>query len=194
MPDMPTLGSLAADLDAGRTTARALVDECLARIADPQGEGERAFLRVDAEAAIEAAEAMDRLREVNAAPSPFAGIPISVKDLFDIKGQITKAGSSALEESAPAAADAPALARLRRAGFVVIGRTNMTEFAYSGIGINPHYGTPKGAGNRAQGHVPGGSSSGAAVSIVDRMAYGALGTDTGGSCRIPAAYNGIVGY
>jgi len=83
---------------------------------------------------------------------------------------------------------------LRRAGFVVIGRTNMTEFAYSGIGINPHYGTPKGAWQRRVGHVPGGSSSGAAVSIVDGMAHGALGTDTGGSCRIPAAYNGIVGF
>jgi len=76
----------------------------------------------------------------------------------------------------------------------VIGRTNMTEFAYSGIGINPHYGTPKGAWNRAAGHVPGGSSSGAAVSVADGMAHGALGTDTGGSCRIPAAYNGIVGF
>ena len=86
------------------------------------------------------------------------------------------------------------MARLRRAGFVVIGRTNMTEFAYSGIGINPHYGTPKGAWQRSVGHVPGGSSSGAAVSVVDGMAHGALGTDTGGSCRIPAAYNGIVGF
>jgi aspartyl-tRNA(Asn)/glutamyl-tRNA(Gln) amidotransferase subunit A len=86
------------------------------------------------------------------------------------------------------------VARLRRAGFIVIGRTNMTEFAYSGIGINPHYGTPTSSFNRKVGHVPGGSSSGAAVSIADRMAYGALGTDTGGSCRIPAAFNGIVGY
>jgi aspartyl-tRNA(Asn)/glutamyl-tRNA(Gln) amidotransferase subunit A len=194
MPDMPTLASLAADLEAGRTTARVLVDECLAKIADTDGEGTRAFLHVDAEAAIEAAEAMDRLREVNAAPSPFAGIPISIKDLFDIKGQVTRAGSRALEDSAPAAADAPVVARLRRAGLVVIGRTNMTEFAYSGIGINPHYGTPKGAWQRGTGHVPGGSSSGAAVSVVDGMAHGALGTDTGGSCRIPAAYNGIVGF
>ncbi len=96
--------------------------------------------------------------------------------------------------SAPAEADASAVARLRRAGFVVIGRTNMTEFAYSGIGINPHYGTPKGAWQRGVGHVPGGSSSGAAVSVADGMAHGALGTDTGGSCRIPAAYNGIVGF
>ncbi|MHB8266888.1 amidase [Bradyrhizobium sp.] len=194
MPDMPTLGSLAADLEGGRTTARALVDECLAKIADTDGEGVRAFLHVDAEAAIEAAEAMDRLREVKAAPSPFAGIPISIKDLFDIKGQVTRAGSRALEDSAPAAVDAPVVARLRRAGFVVIGRTNMTEFAYSGIGINPHYGTPKGAWQRGTGHVPGGSSSGAAVSVLDGMAHGALGTDTGGSCRIPAAYNGIVGF
>jgi aspartyl-tRNA(Asn)/glutamyl-tRNA(Gln) amidotransferase subunit A len=194
MPDAPTLASLAADLGAGRTTARALVDACLAKIADPQGEGARAFLHVDAEAAIEAAEAMDRLREVNAAPSPFAGIPVSIKDLFDIKGQVTRAGSRALEDSAPADADAPVVARLRRAGFVVIGRTNMTEFAYSGIGINPHFGTPKGAWQRSAGHVPGGSSSGAAVSVVGGMAHGALGTDTGGSCRIPAAFNGIVGF
>jgi aspartyl-tRNA(Asn)/glutamyl-tRNA(Gln) amidotransferase subunit A len=194
MPELPTLASLAADLDTGRTTARMLVDACLAKIADNDGEGARAFLHVDAEAAIEAAEAMDRLREVSAAPSPFAGIPISIKDLFDIKGQVTRAGSRALEDSAPTAVDAPVVARLRRAGFVVIGRTNMTEFAYSGIGINPHYGTPKGAWQRAIGHVPGGSSSGAAVSVVDGMAHGALGTDTGGSCRIPAAYNGIVGF
>src|SRR6202021_2983152 len=95
---------------------------------------------------------------------------------------------------APAEVDAPVVARLRRAGFVVIGRTNMTEFAYSGIGINPHYGTPKSAWQRNVGYVPGGSSSGAAVSVVDGMAHGALGTDTGGSCRIPAAFNGIVGF
>jgi len=194
MNNTPTLASLADDLENGRTRARKLVDECLARIADTSGEGARVFLHVDAEAAIEAAEAMDRLREVKAAPSPFAGIPISIKDLFDIKGQVTRAGSRALDDSPPAEADAPAVARLRRAGFVVIGRTNMTEFAYSGIGINPHYGTPKGAWRRGVGHVPGGSSSGAAVSVVDRMAHGALGTDTGGSCRIPAAYNGIVGF
>src|SRR6266481_5392569 len=194
MKNIPTLAALADDLDNGRTSARKLVDECLARIADTSGEGARAFVHVDAEAAIEAAEAMDRLREVKAAPSPFAGLPISIKDLFDIKGQVTRAGSRALDDSAPAEADAPVVARLRRAGFIVIGRTNMTEFAYSGIGINPHYGTPKSAWRRDVGHVPGGSSSGAAVSVVDRMAHGALGTDTGGSCRIPAAYNGIVGF
>src|ERR1700710_628536 len=190
----PTLATLAADLDSGRTSARKLVDDCLARIADNSGEGIRTFIHVEAEAAIGAAEAMDRLRAGKAAPSPFAGIPISIKDLFDIRGQVTRAGSRALDDSAPAEADATVVARLRRAGFVVIGRTNMTEFAYSGIGINPHFGTPKSAWNRSVGHVPGGSSSGAAVSIADQMAYGALGTDTGGTCRIPAAYNGIVGF
>jgi aspartyl-tRNA(Asn)/glutamyl-tRNA(Gln) amidotransferase subunit A len=194
MPNAPTLATLAADLDSGRTSARKLVDECLAKIADSSGEGIRTFVHVDAEAAIEAAEAMDRLREVKAAPSPFAGIPVSIKDLFDIRGQVTRAGSHALDDSAPAEADATVVARLRRAGFVVIGRTNMTEFAYSGMGINPHYGTPKSAWQRNVGHVPGGSSSGAAVSVADGMAHGALGTDTGGSCRIPAAYNGIVGF
>jgi aspartyl-tRNA(Asn)/glutamyl-tRNA(Gln) amidotransferase subunit A len=194
MPNAPTFVTLADDLDSGRTSARKLVDECLARIGDKAGEGARTFIHVDPEAAIEAAEAMDRLREVKAAPSRFAGIPVSIKDLFDIKGQVTRAGSRALDDSPPAEADASAVARLRRAGFVVIGRTNMTEFAYSGIGINPHYGTPKGAWQRNVGHVPGGSSSGAAISVADGMAHGALGTDTGGSCRIPAAFNGIVGF
>jgi aspartyl-tRNA(Asn)/glutamyl-tRNA(Gln) amidotransferase subunit A len=194
MSKSPTLASLADDLENGRTSARKLVDECIARIADPAGEGQRVFIHVDKDAAIEAAEAMDRLRKAKAAPSRFAGIPVSIKDLFDIKGQVTRAGSRALDDSPPAQADATVVARLRRAGFVVIGRTNMTEFAYSGIGINPHYGTPKSAWQRGVGHVPGGSSSGAAVSIADGMAYGALGTDTGGSCRIPAAFNGIVGF
>jgi aspartyl-tRNA(Asn)/glutamyl-tRNA(Gln) amidotransferase subunit A len=194
MLNVPTLAELADDLENGRTSARKIVDACLERIADSSGEGARAFIHVDAEAAIEAAEAMDRLREIKAAPSRFAGIPVSIKDLFDIRGQVTRAGSRALDDSAPAEADATVVARLRRAGFVVIGRTNMTEFAYSGIGINPHYGTPKGTWQRSVGHVPGGSSSGAAVSVADRMAHGALGTDTGGSCRIPAAYNGIVGF
>src|SRR3979411_987108 len=188
MKNSPTLATLADDLAQGRTSARKLVDQCLARIADPSGEGTRAFIHVDAEAAIEAAEAMDRLREVKEAAAPYAGMPVSIKDLFDIRGQVTRAGSRALEDSAPADADAPVVARLRRAGFIVIGRTNMTEFAYSGIGINPHFGTPKSTWRRNVGHVPGGSSSGAAVSVADGMAYGALGTDTGGSCPIPAPH------
>src|ERR1700755_1320006 len=154
MPN-PTLAALADDLDAGRTSARKLVEECIARIADPAGEGQRTFIHVDKDAALAAADAMDHLRKAQAAPSRFAGIPVSIKDLFDIRGQVTRAGSRALDDSAPAETDAPAGARLRRAGFVVIGRTNMTEFAYSGIGINPHYGTPKSPWQRSTGHVPG---------------------------------------
>jgi aspartyl-tRNA(Asn)/glutamyl-tRNA(Gln) amidotransferase subunit A len=137
---------------------------------------------------------MDGLRAAGAAPSRFAGIPISIKDLFDIQGQITRAGSTVLADAPPASSDAIAVARLRRMGFVLIGRTNMTEFAYSGLGLNPHYGTPRNPWERTVGRVPGGSSSGAAVSVTDGMAHAALGTDTGGSCRIPAAFTGLVGY
>ncbi len=189
----PTLAQLSADLAAGRCTSRSLVEACLARI-EESSEGGATFTHVARDAALKAADAMDLLRAAGAAPSPWAGIPISVKDLFDIAGEVTLAGSKALVGSAPAAADCEAVARLRRAGFVVIGRTNMTEFAYSGLGINPHYGTPKSVWDRESGRVPGGSSSGAAISVAEGMAHAALGTDTGGSCRIPAAFNGLVGY
>ncbi len=190
----PTLATLAEDLATDRTTSRKLVEECLARIADPQGEGSRAFISTDAAGARAAADEMDLRRKAGKAPTRFAGIPISIKDLADIQGQTTTAGSRALADAAPAKADAPVVARLKHAGFIVIGRTNMTEFAYSGLGINPHYGTPLSPYDRASRRVPGGSSSGAAVSVADGMAHGALGTDTGGSCRIPAAFCGIVGY
>jgi aspartyl-tRNA(Asn)/glutamyl-tRNA(Gln) amidotransferase subunit A len=190
---MQSLAQLAAALAAGRRS-RGLVEECLARIGDPGGEGGRTFLAVHAEDALAAADFHDRLRSRGAAPSPFAGIPVSIKDLFDLAGDVTTAGSMALRDAKPAARDAPAVARLRAAGFIPIGRGNMTEFAFSGLGINPHYGTPANPYDRASGRIPGGSSSGAAVSVADAMACGGLGTDTGGSCRIPAALCGIVGY
>ena len=191
---MRTLQELSAHLASGTTTSRRLVEDCLARIEDPAGEGARAFLKVHRQAASAEADRQDRLRQAGQAPSPFAGIPVSIKDLFDIADEVTTAGSVALRDAAPAKADAPAVARLKAAGFVVIGRTNMTEFAFSGLGLNPHYGTPKNPYDRASARIPGGSSSGAAVSITDDMAYGALGTDTGGSCRIPAALTGITGF
>lgn len=189
-----TLSGLARDLASGKTTARALVEECLARIADTTGEGARTFIRVDADQARAAADGIDKMRAANAAPSPYAGIPVAIKDLADIKGQVTCAGSRALRDSPPATADAPSVARLRQAGFVFIGRANMTEFAYSGLGINPHYGTPASPWQRSERRVPGGSSSGSAVAVADGMAHGALGTDTGGSCRVPAAFNGVTGW
>ncbi|MCU4179937.1 amidase [Bosea sp. BH3] len=189
-----TLSSLAADLAAGRTSSLQLVREALARIDAPDGEGKLTFVKLHREAALAAAEAMDRLRAAGLAPSPYAGIPISVKDLFDLAGEPTPAGSVVLADAAPAERDAPAIARLRRAGFVVIGRTNMTEFAFSGLGLNPHHGTPASPWDRAARRIPGGSSSGAAVSVADGMAFAGIGSDTGGSCRIPAALCGIVGY
>jgi aspartyl-tRNA(Asn)/glutamyl-tRNA(Gln) amidotransferase subunit A len=191
---MQTLAEIVRSLEAGATTSRRLVEQCLARIADPKGEGSRTFLQVHAEAARAAADYYDRLRGHGVKPGPWAGIPVSIKDLFDVAGDVTTAGSRVLRGQPPAGMDCAAVMRLRAAGFISIGRTNMTEFAYSGLGLNPHYGTPRNPFERQRGRAPGGSSSGAAVSIVEQMAYGALGTDTGGSCRIPAAFCGIVGF
>lgn len=191
---LPTLLALANDLASGRTTATRLVEDCLERIRDDNGEGSRTFIHVDVEGALAAAAKMDTLRNAGTHPSPYAGIPISTKDLFDIEGQVTRAGSRVLDKTAPAGRDAPPVSRLRQAGFISIGRTNMTEFAFSGLGMNPHYGTPLNPWDRATGRIPGGSSSGAAISVSDGMAHAALGTDTGGSCRIPAAFTGLVGF
>ncbi len=195
---MKTLADYAAALVAGTTTSRDLVEQSLARIADPAGEGARVFLRVDAAPARAMAEAMDGLRRAGLAPSPYAGIPFALKDLFDVAGQPTPAGSRALLAASPASAHAPVIARMLAAGMVPLGRVNMSEFAFSGIGLNPHFATPRSPWQRpagqAGGHAPGGSSSGSAVAVADRMAPVALGTDTGGSCRIPAALCGVVGY
>ncbi len=191
---MPTLTELAGALDAGRTTSRALVEDCLARIADPAGEGARTFIAVQAEAARAQADTVDTMRRHGRAAGRFAGIPVSLKDLFDVAGEVSAAGSVVLADGAPATAHAPVVARMLAAGFVPVGRTNMTEFAFSGLGINPHHGTPASPWDRATRRIPGGSSSGAAVSVADGMAFAALGTDTGGSCRVPAALCGVVGY
>ena len=171
--------------------SRTIVDAALKRAADPAGEGRRVFLTLDAEGARSAAEAIDRQ---TAHPSPVAGLPVSIKDLLDVKGQVTTAASPALRNAPPAARDSAVAARLKRAGAVLVGRTNMTEFAFTGVGINPHYGTPANPFDRATRRIPGGSSSGAAVSVTDRMCAAAIGSDTGGSVRIPAALCGITGF
>lgn len=125
---------------------------------------------------------------------PLAGLAVSVKDLFDVAGQTTSAGSTALAAAPAATQDCIAVARLKAAGGVVIGRTNMSEFAFSGVGTNPHFGTPVNVASRDLPLIPGGSSSGAAVSVASGAAFVGLGSDTGGSIRIPAALNGIVGF
>ncbi len=188
----PGILQFAAELAAGRTTSRQLTEEALARIEDPKGEGKRAFVKVWKAQALAAAEASDLQRKAGLVAGPLAGIPVSIKNLCDVAGETTLAGSKALDDAAPAQADAPVVARLRAAGAVIVGSTNMSEFAFSGVGANPHYGTPGNPADRKR--VPGGSSSGAAVSVGDRMAVAALGTDTGGSVRIPAAVCGIVGF
>ncbi|CAN7269398.1 amidase [Trinickia sp. LjRoot230] len=193
----PPLARLADELASGKATSRLLVEAALERIGDPAGQGSTVFVHVSADAARAAADAHDRLRAAGTVLSPLAGIPISVKDLFDVAGQTTCAGSRVLADAAPAAADAPVVARLRRAGAVIIGRTNMTEFAFSGLGLNPHYGTPLSPYRRHEPgneRIAGGSSSGAAASVADGMAAAALGSDTGGSLRIPAALCGLTGF
>ena len=191
---MQRLADLARQLADNEVTSRELVERSLALIADPAGEGGRAFTAVDAEGARAAADFVDGQRRRGRQVSALAGIPFSAKDIFDLVGEVTTAGSKVLKNDPPATADAVAIRRLKDQGMIVIGRTNMTEFAYSGVGLNPHYGTPRSPFDRATGRIPGGSSSGAAVSVADGMVALGIGTDTGGSCRVPASYCGIVGY
>jgi aspartyl-tRNA(Asn)/glutamyl-tRNA(Gln) amidotransferase subunit A len=188
-----TLATALEALAAGTISSAALVERALSRIDNSAGEGSRAFISVDREAAHHAARA-DAVRTRGAAGRPLEGVAVSVKDLFDVAGQVTTAGSTALRAAQPAVRDATAVSRLRAAGAILIGRTNMTEFAFTGLGINPHYGTPLNPFDRKVGRIPGGSSSGAAVSVADGMCLGALATDTGGSVRIPAALCGLVGF
>jgi aspartyl-tRNA(Asn)/glutamyl-tRNA(Gln) amidotransferase subunit A len=188
----PTILQLAADLAAGRSSSAKLTEEAFARIEDPEGEGKRVFIKTWKAQAMAAAEASDLQRKAGLVPSPLAGLPVSIKNLCDVAGETTLAGSKALDDAPPAKHDAPVVARLRAAGAVIVGSTNMSEFAFSGIGFNPHYGTPGNPADRTR--MPGGSSSGAAVSVADRMAVAALGTDTGGSVRIPSAVCGLVGF
>ena len=181
-------------LAAGSLSSRQLVEDALAAINDPNGEGSRAFLTVYAEQARAVATEIDAQRRRGIVASPIAGIPISIKDLLDEAGHTTLGGSTVLVGQPPALVDSTVVARLRKAGAIIIGRTNTVEFAYTGLGINPHYGTPKNVYDRATGRIPGGSTSGGGISVADGMAAGAIGTDTGGSLRIPAALNGLVGF
>ena len=187
-----TVSQLKSKLEAGEISSHELVLSCLERIEDISGEGARVFTALNAEDALETAKHVDAARKAGEMLGPLAGIPISVKCLFDVKGLVTTAGSVLLANAPVAVADAPSVARLRDAGAIIIGHTNMTEFAYSGLGMNPHYGTPGNPADRSR--IPGGSSSGAAVSVADDMAAIGIGTDTGGSCRIPAAFCGLVGF
>jgi aspartyl-tRNA(Asn)/glutamyl-tRNA(Gln) amidotransferase subunit A len=176
----------------GTASSLSLTEDCLTRIFNPAGEGKRTFLKVWSDEARTAAKAQDSLRKIGFAASPIAGIPISVKDMLDVAGEVTLAGTKALDDAPPAAEDAPVVRRLKAAGAVLIGRTNMAQFAFSIVGLNPHFGTPGNPWDRTR--IPGGSSSGAAVSVADGMSVAAIGSDTVGSIRAPAALCGIVGF
>lgn len=174
-------------------SSRERLEQALARIADPKGEGKRACLTVYAEEARATADASDARAAHGVSLGPLDGAIVSIKDLFDVAGEPTRAGSKVLaEEAKPATTDAAIVRRLRAGGAVIVAKTNMTEFAYSGVGANPHFGTPGNPADRAR--VPGGSSAGAAVAAADGMCEIAIGSDTGGSVRIPAALCGIAGF
>ena len=181
-----------ADRGLGIISSRDRLEQALARITDPSGEGERTFLTLYPEAARQAADAADRRAREGQTLGPLDGVIVSIKDLFDVAGEPTRAGSIVLAHAPPAASDAPAVQRLRDAGAVIVGKTNMSEFAFTGVGANPHYGTPGNPADRAR--IPGGSSSGAAVAVANDMCEISIGTDTGGSTRIPAGLCGVVGY
>src|SRR5438067_4915720 len=189
-----TLAEVARLLQNQKITSRQLVEDALAAIKDPRGEGARTFLMVHESEAVASADRVDAQRQSGVDLPPLAGIPISIKDLFDEAGVATLGGSTVLVGAPAAKSDCTVVQRLKKAGAIIIGRTNLTEFAYSALGINPHYGTPKNVFDRDTGRVPGGSTSGGAISVTDGMAVAAIGSDTGGSVRIPAALNGLVGF
>ncbi len=193
---MNTIASLHAHFNDGSDSAEALVERQLARATDPAGEGSRVFLSLDQMAVTHSAQTSPQRWKAGRA-RPLEGITIAIKDLFDVKGEVTGAGSTVLRSRPAATEDCPAVARLRDAGAIIFGRNNMVEFAYSGVGINPHFGTPRNVWGRTAdggGRVPGGSSSGGGVAVADGMAVAALGSDTGGSVRLPAALNGVCGF
>ena len=192
---MSRIVELRARLARGELTHEALVEQALR---DAQGPAAaHVFTRLHPQAALAAARHADALSRAGVQGGALAGLPVTVKDLFDVAGEPTWAGSALRQEApaaAPAAADAPAVARLRAAGAAILGKTNMSEFAFSGVGINPHFGTPRNPHDAAIARIPGGSSSGAAVSVALGLAVAALGSDTAGSIRVPAALCGLVGF
>lgn len=185
--NQPISTTIAALADASRSV---LIDHCI----DAAQNTVSVFTRLYPEAARAAAVHADAMRAANAALSPVAGLPVSIKDLLDVAGETTLAGSIVLKNFPAAKSDAPVVQRLRSAGAAILGKTNMTEFAFSGVGINPHYGTPRNPADSQTARIPGGSSSGAAVSVASGICVAAIGSDTGGSIRIPAALCGLTGF
>ncbi len=188
---LPPIAALRQQLHTPGSHER-LLDEVLQRARAPAAAHVfTAWFEAEARAA---ARAADAARAGGQALPPLAGLPVSVKGLFDVAGHVTLAGSQRLRGAPPAAQDAAVVARLRAAGAALLGHSNLTEFAFSGVGLNPHHGTPRNPADAALARIPGGSSSGAAVSVALGLAVAGLGSDTGGSIRVPAALCGLVGF
>lgn len=184
--------TLRRQLDRREITSSQLLELALTQIEAAPDQGRRVYTRVYTEAAQASAQAQDLLMNAQSPLSPAAGIPVSIKDLLDVKGEETKSASPVSNPDGPARSDALVVTRLRAAGAVIVGRTNMTAYAFSGVGRNLHHGTP---GNpHDESRIPGGSSSGTAVSVGAGMATVGIGSDTGGSVRTPAALCGLVGF
>lgn len=187
-----TIDQLNQRLARGETTREALVAGALEKATQPAAKS--VFTKMYPDAALAAARAADAAHKAGIAQPALAGLPVSIKDLYGVAGETTMAGSVVCKGEPAQTQDAPVVARLRAAGSAIVGKTNMTEFAFSGIGINPHYGTPVNPTDQTIARVPGGSSSGAGVSVALGLSVAGLGSDTGGSIRIPAALCGIVGF
>ncbi len=185
-PTTLTLTELARAYRTGELRAAEVTEAYLAKL-----EPGPVYRLVTAARAREQAARADTLFAQGRDHGPLQGVPLALKDLMDTQGDVTAAGTEVFLDNPPAARDCPAAARLDAAGAVFLGKTNMTELAFSGLGLNPHFGTPENALEPSR--VPGGSSSGAAVAVATGRACAAVGSDTGGSVRIPAAFNGLVG-
>ncbi|CUX47846.1 MULTISPECIES: amidase [Agrobacterium tumefaciens complex] len=186
------IAQLSVLIQSGHLDPRTLAEEMLDAIGN---EGDQAiFVELTAARAMVEAEAASKRIAEGRSCGVLDGIPVAWKDLFDLEGMATTAGSTVLADDAPASRDADVVTALKQAGMICIGRTNMSELAFSGLGINPHYGTPRNPASKDGHRLPGGSSSGAGVTVAAGLVPVAIGTDTGGSVRIPAAFNGVVGY
>ena len=189
MNKYPTLRALSQALSHADITATELAEQALQRA----NQSKSVFIALN-EGLARQANTVDMARKKGESLPPLAGIPITLKDLFNVRGEKTLSGSIVREQLCEAETeDAEVIAPLRDAGLLFLGRVNMSEFAFSGMGVNPHYGTPLSIWDRETGRLPGGSSSGSAVSVAEDIVVATLGSDTAGSCRIPAAFNGIVG-
>ena len=191
---MTTLWQASQQLLAGQAMPEFFTQNALHAIMAEAGEGAQVFTKVYTDNALQQAQQASVRWQQQQPCSPIDGLPVSIKDLFDVAGESTCAGSRLLASAPAAQTSAHMVQRLEQAGVAIVGKTNMTEFAFTGLGINPHYGTPANPWQRAEKRIPGGSSSGAAVAVADGMCLAAVGTDTGGSVRIPAALCGLTGF